>query len=40
MLSLALFAKAPIVGRTKTRLHGAWACEGALAAHCELVEKY
>lgn len=38
MLSLALFAKAPILGRTKTRLQGALGSEGALAAHCELVE--
>ena len=38
MLSLALFAKAPILGKTKTRLQGALGREGALAAHCELVE--
>ena len=37
-LSLALFANAPILGQTKTRLQGALGLEGALAAHCELVE--
>ena len=36
--SLALFANAPILGQTKTRLQGALGSEGALAAHCELVE--
>ena len=38
MLSLALFAKAPILGETKTRLQDALGPEGALEAHCELVQ--
>ena len=37
-LSLALFAKAPLLGQTKTRLAGVLNPQGALAAHCELVE--
>ena len=37
-LSLALFAKAPVPGQTKTRLQGALGQSGAVAAHCQLVE--
>jgi rSAM/selenodomain-associated transferase 1 len=37
-LSLALFAKAPVLGATKTRLQPALGESGALDAHCRLVE--
>jgi rSAM/selenodomain-associated transferase 1 len=37
-VSLALFAKAPVLGATKTRLQPALGESGALDAHCRLVE--
>ena len=37
-ISFALFAKAPVLGQTKTRLQGSLGESGAVAAHCQLVE--
>jgi rSAM/selenodomain-associated transferase 1 len=37
--ALIIFARAPVIGRTKTRLIPALGAEGALQAHQELVER-